>query len=376
MRPRPRRNRLLHAALGASVLAVAVLPGEAHKPITSPFTFNDDVFPIVREHCGSCHVRGGPAPMSLLTHGDAVPWGESLKLELIAGHMPPWQIDGGTGFRNVHALTGRELNILLTWAAGGTPPGSPEKSPPPVAYERGWPLGAPDLVLEPPTPYTMPAGTQDATSEITLVTGLTQERWLRAVDLLPEAGPAVRSAVISVRPSSDAATNQDHVLALWVAGDRPIAFDGAGIRLPAGAEVVARIHYRKSWEYEQTAVTDRSRIGLYFTGTARPLQRLALPPRYTVADPIDAMAIYPDPQLSGVRARVTAVRPDGAREELIAFRPRADWARRYWFREPLSLPRGTVLETTIAPDDTSLLPPGVTAPAAGTGGLVLNYVSR
>jgi hypothetical protein len=366
----------LRVAIGAAVLAVAVFPGEAHKPITSPFTFNEDVFPIVREHCGSCHVRGGSAPMSLLTHGDAVPWGESLKLELIAGHMPPWQIDGGTGFRNVHALTGRELNVLLTWAAGGTPVGSPEKAPPPVIHERRWPLGTPDLVLEAPTPYSMPAGTQDATHEITLATGLTQERWLRAVDLLPEAAPAVRSAAITVRRPSTGAAGREDVLALWVAGDRPIALDGAGLHLPAGAELAVRIHYRKTWEYEQMAITDRSAIGLYFAAGANPLQRVALTPRYTIADPIDALAVYPDPQLSGVRARVTAVRPDGTREELIAFRPRADWARRYWFREPVLLPRGTVLETAITPGDASLLPPGVTPLPAATGGLVLNYVTR
>jgi len=370
------RPRLLRATIAATAIVMATLPGDAHKPITSPFTFNEDVFPIVREHCGSCHVRGGPAPMSLLTHGDAVPWGESLKLELIAGHMPPWQVDAGAGFSNVHTLTGRELNVLLTWAAGGTPPGSPDRTPPALSYERRWPLGAPDLVLEPATPYTMPAGTLDATHEITIATGLKEERWLRAADLLPDAAPAVRSASISLRhPSATEATSED-LLALWVAGDRPVAVDGAGIRLPAGAELTVRIHYRKTWEYEQTAITDRSAIGLYFTDVARPLQRVALTARHTIADPIDALAVYPDPRLSGVRARVIALLPDGTRTELIAFRPRTDWARRYWFRQPIALPRGTVLETTIAPDDASLLPPGVSPPPAETGGLVLNYVTR
>src|SRR5688572_30970431 len=81
-------RRTLVAAAAAFVL-FASAGGEAHKPITSPFTFNDDVLPIVQAKCGACHVAGGVAPMSLLTHGDTVPWGESIRAELMAGHMPP-----------------------------------------------------------------------------------------------------------------------------------------------------------------------------------------------------------------------------------------------------------------------------------------------
>ena len=70
------------------------LKGDAHKPITSPYTYNDDVFPILRDRCGRCHVPGGVAPMSLMTYKDAYPWGESIRTELIAGHMPPWPVEG------------------------------------------------------------------------------------------------------------------------------------------------------------------------------------------------------------------------------------------------------------------------------------------
>src|SRR5688500_12137111 len=118
------------AAAFASLLILAAARTEAHKPITSPFTFNDDVLPIVQAKCGACHVSGGVGPMSLLTHADAVPWGESLRAELMAGHMPPWPIDSPPArFRNVQPLTARELNVLLTWASGGTPKGSEEEAP-------------------------------------------------------------------------------------------------------------------------------------------------------------------------------------------------------------------------------------------------------
>ena len=129
--------------------------GSAHKPITSPFTYNDDVFPILKDRCSRCHVPDGVAPMSLMTYDDTVPWGESIRVELLAGHMPPWGVDAApTRFRNAQTLTAREMNVLLTWATGGTPFGTPDKTPPPVSYERRWPLGTPDLELSLPNEFT------------------------------------------------------------------------------------------------------------------------------------------------------------------------------------------------------------------------------
>ena len=54
-------------------LTLAIEPGRAHKPITSPFTYNEEVFPILRDRCARCHVPDGVAPMSLMTYEDTVP---------------------------------------------------------------------------------------------------------------------------------------------------------------------------------------------------------------------------------------------------------------------------------------------------------------
>ena len=74
--------------------------------------------------------------MSLMTHAEAVPWGESIRTEILAGHMPPGTVDDAPArFRNAPGLTPREMNLLLTWVTGGTPLGSPEKNPKPMARE-------------------------------------------------------------------------------------------------------------------------------------------------------------------------------------------------------------------------------------------------
>ena len=46
----------LAVLLGGLALNVGI--GEAHRPITSKYTYNDDIFPIMRDHCGRCAQRG------------------------------------------------------------------------------------------------------------------------------------------------------------------------------------------------------------------------------------------------------------------------------------------------------------------------------
>jgi hypothetical protein len=269
-----------HALIPAVVLAALALAAgrpEAHKPITSPYTYNEDIFPIVRERCGRCHVAGGVAPMSLMTAKDAVPWGESIRTELIAGHMPPGSVDGAPGrFKNVPALTARELNVLLTWVSGGNPVGNPEHAPPAMTAPSDWPLGTPDLAVPLPE-VTLPADTPERIEEFTLPTAAWGARWVRAVDLAPGTPAIVRNATIVVKspgaPDPDRnLTPPERVLAVWIPGDTPVRLDDAAFHLPAGAEIAVRVHYKKTWEYERMPMTDRSKVGVYFA--ARPAAEL------------------------------------------------------------------------------------------------------
>jgi hypothetical protein len=374
------------ARCGAAVLAGAVLAygvtGEAHKPVTSPFTFNQHVFPILRDRCGACHVTGGVAPMSLMTHAEAVPWAESIRSELIAGHMPPWPVDMPRDrFLNADTLTARELNVILTWATGGTPIG--DAAPPPVALERQWPLGPPDLEL-PLDEVVVPADAQDRVATFTIAAPTTQRRWVRAVDLRPGTPAVVRGATIEIGSAADAAApghaHPDHLLSLWVPGEPPIGVGGGGgFELPAGASLNVRVQYRKTWEYERKEMRDRSRIGLYFAPEAAAVVdavtlSAAFPQgaagvattgtSYVLDRDVRALAVYPDPSLTHAHVRVDALRPDGSQEPLLAIRALPGWARRYWYRDAIALPRGTRIDMHATFDDESaVLPPGAPPPA-------------
>lgn len=377
-----------HVCLAAMAVAVAfVYNGErtdAHKPITSPYSYNDDVFPILRDQCGRCHVSGGVAPMSLMTHAEAVPWGESIRTEILAGHMPPGTVDEAPSrFRNAPGLSPREMNLLLTWVTGGTPIGSPDEDPAPVTRDSSWRLGPPDLALPLPTEFVAAEDVRERTAEFIVPTGTTERRWVRAVDLMPGAAAMVRAATIAVRSSasSGSGATTERVLAVWLPGDEPIAPpDGVAFELPAAAELVVRVLYRKTWEYERKELRDRSTVGLYFApAPATAVQALKLAPdsaavaaadrfafRRVLTEDVRALAIHPDAGLGNTSVTVVAMRPDGTRANLIAFHPRPDWVRRYWFREPIPLPRGTTIEVTALFDDEAPLLPLSLSPATST----------
>jgi hypothetical protein len=208
-------------------------------------------------------------------------------------------------------------------------------------------------------------------------------RPLRAVDLLPGTAAIVRRATISVRTraeASPAGITRERLVALWVPGDHPLPLDaGMAFDVPSGADLVVRVHYRKTWQHERQAMTDQSAVGLYFAepaGADVHVLRAFTPDApsatsaaagasraftTTVGDNVRAIAVYADPGLSDANVTAVAIRPDGSRAELIAFRPRAVWTRRYWFREPITLPRGTRIEVVARFDD-ALLPPAAARP--------------
>ena len=102
--------------------------------------------------------------------------------------------------------------------------------------------------------------------------------------------------------------------------------------------------------------------------------------RRTLTEDVRAIALYPTAGINGAAVKAVARRPNGTRVDLIAFHPRQDWVHRYWFREPIRLPRGTVIDVTTTRDDEaallplSLAPPTASRPKLSSLQLTLNVV--
>lgn len=244
--------RALAAAAVAGGIALSLhVPGQAHKAITSKYTFNEDLFPLFRDHCGRCHIDGGVAPMSLLTHEDAAPWAESLRLEFLSESPPPaW---------HPLRLAARELDMVLVWANGGTPRGDAEKAPPPVTLVNDWAAGTPDVLLPMPEPFTLTPAANAAHHDVTLSLAAAAGKEIGAVDLRPGTPAIVRSATLLLKT----ADGQTRPLAAWIPGQSAAVALAAPLRVPAGASLLARIEYKRTWKYEGQALTDRSVVGLY-----------------------------------------------------------------------------------------------------------------
>ena len=349
--------------LAAFIAALACQVVGAHKPITSKYTYTEDVYPIVSRHCGSCHAPGGVAPMSLLTFDEARPWAESIRQELASGHMPPWFGDPGfAGLKDPHKLSPRDLDVVLTWVTGGTPHGPanlPGDAPKAAVVRSAWRRGRPNLTLQMPAAFNLPAGTSEDTQEFVLETARDRDRFIAAADLLPGTPAIVHDAVIFVRTADG---TRETILSTWLPGSTPATI-GTGVGFPwrVGEPLGVRIHYKKTWKFENKSAADRSTVGLYYltTAAAREVRHLDLSASGAIveedAQALAVVALRHAAVPGDADVRIEAVRPDGSRVPVAKFGARPGWDQRYWLARPLMLPKGTHLDVKTTGVDPAVL---------------------
>jgi hypothetical protein len=275
-------------ARGAVVVALVLLvlalapSGIAHKGITSKYTYNAEVYPVFLNRCGRCHIDGGVGPMSLLKYEDAFPWAESLRAELLSAYpevaadlsahvsieargtkaeAQSATVDPHDFVKAAHRqILARELDIVLDWATGGTPEGDSARKPPETSLQIDWTSGRPDLVAQMPNRYHMDVTAFEATHESTIPIPTPAPVTVGRLDLLPGNPAIVRSAVLSLR-SPDGTSR---LLGTWVPRQVPAAIPlKPAVRIDPGSQIVARMHYKKTWKHEGEPMSDRSVIGLY-----------------------------------------------------------------------------------------------------------------
>lgn len=253
-------KRICAAAIVLVIAVVYFAPaGGAHGAITSRFTYNGEIYPIVLNRCSRCHVDGGVGPMSLLSYEDAYPWAEAVIAELLDAGFNPSNDFIKAAHRQVSA---RELDILLEWSIGRWPEGDATKKPePPAPLKVDWAQGDPQLTIPLPKAYEMPADVTETTEEFVLPIEGTAARDLTSIDLLPGTPAIVRDVVLSIKSGSTPAKT----VATWTPRQSPAPLViKPAIRLAPGSQVVAKIHYKKTWKHDGKPMTDRSTVGLYF----------------------------------------------------------------------------------------------------------------
>ena len=359
------------------VLVMASIP-RGHTPIASRWNFNEHLYPVFKERCGSCHVDGGIAPMSLVDYRSAFPWTQSIREEILGLRMPPWQAEDGFGdFRNGHALTSTEMNMILEWSAGGYPEGPRDQTPDATAQAQEWTLGEPTVVLQIPQPFALDAATSELVRYFVLSTDLGESKSILGAELRPGARAVVRGAAIFVDTTGAARSLADAdeapgfseppdqsfpltpPVAVWTPGQPSVINEAAGYHLPERADLVVRIHYKKTWITEGMDFSDQSQIGLYLSeSTTQPIKSLLVASpsslsgrkasfTHHILDDITVLALLPEVDIESSELQVEAVTPTGDRVPMLWLRePDEGWPTRFWFNSPVILPAGSRIEVT------------------------------
>ena len=392
--------RVFVMTLALLVPGVAVAAEEA--AVANP-TFTKDVAPIFQQKCEACHRPGYIAPMSLVTYRDVRPWARSIKNRVIDRQMPPWHIDKAVGiqeFENDRSLSDAEIRTIVNWVDTGAPKGDDVDMPPPAVFadDDVWNFvdvfgGPPDLVVY-STPYTMPALAQDHWWRPEVPTGLTEDRWIRGIEIRPSTVPGRRithhalARLLQEEDDPDALGGAQDIgpglLMEWAVGKQgEIMRPNSGKLLKAGASIVWDIHYHAVGE----EITDTVELGLYlypkgeeprhrqvlasfstFTGGREALS--ILPNQVTVTEAFHVVTeafhvmkqngrienLQPHLHLRGRGMQMEAILPDGSRQMLsLVSKFDFNWHNNYVYADhaaPL-LPKGTVLAFKAWYDNTS-----------------------
>jgi hypothetical protein len=295
----------------ACVLLVPALAAAQVRPAVAP-TFSKDVAPIFYKNCTVCHRPGEIGPMPLLTYADTRPWTRAIARRITDGTMPPWHADPAHGeFANDRRLTDAEKDTISRWVNAGAPEGNRADLPPQPVYASGWSIGQPDAVFAITEPYAVPASGTIDYKHFEVPTNFTEDKWVQAFEVRPEARAAVHHLIIYARPPRRAlqpgaappaappaggAPRQppftfapgmnlppEHRTAMArqpTPNDRPVPKEGLGafvggfapgqsirifhegtaMKVPAGATLIFQVHYTATGK----PVTDQSKIGLIF----------------------------------------------------------------------------------------------------------------
>jgi hypothetical protein len=350
------------------------------KPVAHPVTravgcpmvdFNHDIAPVVYKHCAACHRPGEAGPFSLLTYQDVKKRANQIADVTRRRFMPPWLPEKGFGdFTDEQRLTADEIQLFANWAAAGAPEGEGSITPP--NFTEGWQLGPPDLIVEAPNFYTLPASGPDVYFNFVLKPHLKATRYVRAIEIRPGAKKLVHHANLYIDrarsakegPGMDPVIERtafdpdDGHFLFWKPGSVP-AEEAYSWQLDPGNNLVLNAHMQPSGKQE----TVRPTVGLYFTDK-KPEKfpiliqlehdgALNIPPGvrdFMVSDDfklprdVNVLAVYPHAHYLGHLLDAYATLPSGERKALIRIANwDPNWQAVYRYREPLFLPKGTVI---------------------------------
>jgi len=231
-----------------------------------------DVAPIFIARCTTCHNPYGH--FSMLNYTETANYSGMIQSYLTSGKMPPWSPDTTySRFTHERHISPTEKAAILSWITGGSLKGDTTLAPTPPTYTRYKLTGNPDLEIKAPV-FTSNASNKDSYVCFSLPMGLTQDRYLRAYEVVA-GNPAIVHHVI-VNIDTMANTTSDLSGSCFTApgsfgiggyapGAEPTVFPGqaplkAGIKIKAGSKIVLQVHFPMG----TAGQIDSTKIRLFF----------------------------------------------------------------------------------------------------------------
>ena len=235
-------------------------------------TFHKDVLPVLQKHCQVCHRPGEAGPMSFMSYTETRPWAKAIGEAVSAKKMPPWYASPDHGkFANDRRLSAAEIETLTKWAKNGAKQGNTKDAPVPRTFAKGWSIGQPDLILEMPAAYEIPAEGTIEYQHFVIPTNFKENVWVTAVEVRPSNRSVTHHGVAFVRPPGsrwlkDAVpgvayvpkgnwqanlTPFEEVFETYVPGAVPHKLQAGQAKLiPAGSDVILQMHYTANGKKE------------------------------------------------------------------------------------------------------------------------------
>jgi tetratricopeptide (TPR) repeat protein len=367
----------------------------ASNPLTTDVapekpTFTRDVAPILFKNCVTCHRPGESAPFNLLTYQDARKKAKTIVEVTASGYMPPWLPVAGYGvFEGEQRLSAREIETLRRWHVQGMAEGAAAEMPSPPRFTSGWQLGEPDVIVELPEPFTLPAEGRDVYRNFVIPVPIAEPRYVSAMEFRPGNPQIVHHAFMLVdttsesrrldaqdaesgfegmNPGPGAHSPQGHFISWQPGKTARRSPSGMAWRIAPGTDLVLQVHMKPSGKIEHL----QPKVGIFFTTeppTKTPFKLVLttdeidiaagetawrLEQRYTLPVAVNVLGILPHAHYLGKQLHAFAILPDGSKRWLL----RIDnwdfnWQGDYRYAEPVALPKGSVLVQDFSYDNSA-----------------------
>ena len=354
--------------------AAAYAPRQANT-----LTFTKDIAPTVFENCAICHRPGEAAPFTLLSYEDVKKRAKQIATVVASRFMPPWQPEPGYNeFAGQRGLTSDQIGVIRQWVEEGAIKGDPADLPAVPEWTEGWQLGEPDLIVDPPEPYILPAGGPEVFRNLVIPDVVSSVRYVQAFEFRPGNAKIVHHAEFRVDETpwslrfdeedpepgfggmhTEGATFPDGHLPGWAPGRTPsMGSEGMAWRLRRGADLLLNLHLLPSGKPEPV----QPKLGLFFADeppTQLPLiirlgslsmdipageKEYLIQDSYVLPVDVDVLSVFPHAHYLGKDMKGFATLPDGTKKWLLRIRDwDFNWQDEYRYVEPIFLPKGTIL---------------------------------